>query len=172
MVLHSEHHTATCRTLTQLWRWTGSDRHIHTLDRRADINKEERIGKQPKEKSRETPPPTQPFFLSMMPWLAFLPQEAAEGRTAHNNGWNRANGTASNTLEPCFMYLIPFHWFRSSHYNEPLLSNYGSTNLLWFVVSHTVTHTYASKCTICTQHTRVRTILIQFLYTIFDQLAG
>ena len=27
----------------------------------------------------------------------FEPQEAAEGRTAHNNGWNGANGMASNT---------------------------------------------------------------------------
>jgi hypothetical protein len=25
----------------------------------------------------------------------------AEGRTAHNNGWNGANGMASNTWKPC-----------------------------------------------------------------------
>ena len=39
--------------------------------------------------------------------------EAADGRTAHNNGQNRANGMASNT-SMCLMYLIPFHSFLSS----------------------------------------------------------
>jgi hypothetical protein len=40
-------------------------------------------------------------------------QEAAEGRTAHNNVWNGINmGT---------MYLIPFHCFWFSHYYEPIL---------------------------------------------------
>ena len=37
--------------------------------------------------------------------------EAAEGRTAPNNGWNGANGTASNTREPRLMYLTRFHSF-------------------------------------------------------------
>uniref|UniRef100_A0A673W1X5 Lymphocyte cytosolic protein 2 n=1 Tax=Salmo trutta TaxID=8032 RepID=A0A673W1X5_SALTR len=34
------------------------------------------------------------------------PQEAAEGRTAHNNVWNGANGMESNTWKPCFISLL------------------------------------------------------------------
>ena len=55
------------------------------------------------------------------------PVEAAEGRTAHNNVWIGANGMASNTWKPwkpmCLMYLIPFYWFRSSHYHSPVVPN-------------------------------------------------
>lgn len=58
-------------------------------------------------------------------------QEVAEGRTAHNNGMNGANGMASNTWKPmCRMHLISFHLFSSSHYYEPVLPNEGATNLL------------------------------------------
>jgi hypothetical protein len=32
--------------------------------------------------------------------------EAAEGRAALNNGWNGANGMASNMETMCLMYLI------------------------------------------------------------------
>jgi hypothetical protein len=35
-------------------------------------------------------------------------QEAAEGRTAHNNGWNGANGMASNTWKP-FVGCVLYH---------------------------------------------------------------
>ena len=45
--------------------------------------------------------------------------EPAEGRTAHNNGWNGANGLQTM----CLLFLIPFHIFRSSHYHEPVLPN-------------------------------------------------
>jgi hypothetical protein len=40
---------------------------------------------------------------------------AAEGRTAHYNGWKRAN-TSNNVFD-----TIP--QFRSSHYHEPVLPN-------------------------------------------------
>ena len=33
--------------------------------------------------------------------ITYKAVEAAEGRTAHNNGWNGANGMASNTQKPC-----------------------------------------------------------------------
>ena len=62
------------------------------------------------------------------------PQEAAEGRMAHNNGWNRANGMATMRL----MYLMPFHLFPSSHYHEPVLPNQGATNLLCWLQDWTV----------------------------------
>ena len=39
----------------------------------------------------------------------YIPMEAAEGRTAHNNGWNGANGMVLTTC------LIPFHWLHSRH---------------------------------------------------------
>ena len=58
--------------------------------------------------------------------------EAAEGRTAHYNCWNGANGIALNTLNTITLkwYFIPFNLFRSSHYHEPFLPNKGATNSL------------------------------------------
>ena len=46
--------------------------------------------------------------------------EAAEGRTAHNNGWNSVNGMASNHVFDVFdtIPLIP-----TSHYHELVLTN-------------------------------------------------
>ena len=44
------------------------------------------------------------------------PQEAADGRTAHNYVRNGANGRET-------ICLIPFHWFCSCHYHDPVLSN-------------------------------------------------
>jgi hypothetical protein len=57
------------------------------------------------------------LFSSLHPWCSFniavgesceqQPVKAAEGRTPHNNGWNGANGMASNTRKPrvwCIWY--------------------------------------------------------------------
>ena len=45
------------------------------------------------------------YFRNDSNYRKILPRgdlmEAAEGRTAHDNGWNGANGMASNTLKPC-----------------------------------------------------------------------
>ena len=39
--------------------------------------------------------------ISIGEWMCMsVSVEAAEGRTAHNDGWNRANGMASNTWKP------------------------------------------------------------------------
>ena len=42
------------------------------------------------------------------------PVEAAEGRTAHNNGWNGLNGMSSNTWKPysrkCHPYSLAHHF--------------------------------------------------------------
>jgi hypothetical protein len=35
------------------------------------------------------------------PHVLSTPVEAADRRTVHNNGWNRANGMASTTWNPC-----------------------------------------------------------------------
>ena len=51
--------------------------------------------------------PTQPHLLT----------EAAEGRTAHNNGWNRAYGMASNTRKPCVWCI----WYHST-YSAPAIT--------------------------------------------------
>jgi hypothetical protein len=44
------------------------------------------------------------FVLNLSLGLGYMVRdktvEAAEGRTAHNNGWNGANGMASNTWKP------------------------------------------------------------------------
>ena len=49
-------------------------------------------------------------------------QEAAEGRTARNNGWNGVNGMASNTWKTCVSLIcLPFHLSHSSRYYEPVL---------------------------------------------------
>lgn len=34
-------------------------------------------------------------------YIDYRPQEAAEGRMAHNKGWNGESGTASNTWKTC-----------------------------------------------------------------------
>ena len=52
--------------------------------------------------------------------LIHIPQEAGEGRTAHNNEWNGLNGMVVMETR-CFLYWRPFHSFRSSHYYEPIL---------------------------------------------------
>ena len=45
----------------------------------------------------------------------------AIGGHAPCNGWNEMNGTESNVVSICLMCLIPFHYFHSSLYNEPIL---------------------------------------------------
>jgi hypothetical protein len=64
----------------------------------------------------------------------YVSQEAADGRTAHSNGRNGANGLTSNTWKPCLMYFMLFH---SNLYHEPLLPHWGATNLLYVCVSNT-----------------------------------
>ena len=44
--------------------------------------------------------------------------ETAEGRMAHNKGWNRANGMASNYVFDAIPFL-----FGSSHYHKLVLPN-------------------------------------------------
>ena len=64
------------------------------------------------------------------------PQEASERRTAHNNGWDGVNGMVPNTFD-----TIPL--FCSSHYNEPVLLNEGTTSRMWSTVTlrHSDTNT-------------------------------
>ena len=54
-----------------------------------------------------------------MHWSTLSAVEAAEGRTAHNNGWNRANGKASNTWKIC-VWCICYH---SSYYARAIATN-------------------------------------------------
>jgi nitrogen fixation protein len=41
------------------------------------------------------------FFVPKGDLKEYIPVEAAEGKTAHNNGWNKVNEMASNTWKPC-----------------------------------------------------------------------
>ena len=64
----------------------------------------------------------------------YMSVEAAEGRTAHNNVWNGADGMASTTWKPRI-------WSHSTNSTpvittKPVQPNWGATNFLWYTYIH------------------------------------